>query len=197
MEDVRAAVAANIARLRTAQGLTQTSLAEKLNYSDKAVSKWERGESVPDIAVLVQLADLFGVSLDELVGRAAPASAPSAAARSRHVRIHIPVTCLSVLLVWLIATVVFVPLQLSGVPHSWLPFLYAVPVSSIVWLVFNCIWFDPPRRNFLIVSILMWSLLAAVYLTLLVCGGFNLWLLFLLGVPGQTIILVWSRIFVK
>lgn len=197
MEDVRAAVAKTIARLRSEQGLTQIELAEKLNYSDKAVSKWERGESVPDITVLVQLAELFGVSLDELVGRAPVSPAVRAHDTARHSRIHIPVTCLSVLLVWLIATVVFVPLQLSGVPHGWLAFLYAVPVSSIVWLVFNCIWFDPPRRNFLIVSILMWSLLAAVYLTLLVCAGCNLWLLFLLGVPGQTIILVWSRIFVK
>ena len=141
MEDVRASVSKNIARLRTAQGLTQTSLAEKLNYSDKAVSKWERGESVPDIAVLVQLADLFGVSLDELVGRAAPASgAPPKRNAACMRRAYIVAACLSVLLVWLIAAIVFLALQLSGVPHGWLAFLCAVPVSGIVWLVFSRAW---------------------------------------------------------
>lgn len=47
--------------------MTQMELAEKINYSDKTVSKWERGESSPDIAVLVEIADLFGVTLDYLV----------------------------------------------------------------------------------------------------------------------------------
>ena len=59
----------NLACYRRRAGLTQLELAEKLNYSDKSVSKWERGESLPDIAVLKEIADLFGVTLDYLVGR--------------------------------------------------------------------------------------------------------------------------------
>ena len=47
--------------------LTQIELAEKINYSDKAVSKWERGESIPDVSVLLELSKLFGVSIDFLV----------------------------------------------------------------------------------------------------------------------------------
>ena len=67
MSEIKPIIAKNIASLRTSAGLTQLELAEKLNYSDKAVSKWERGESTPDVAVLTHIADLFGVPLDYLV----------------------------------------------------------------------------------------------------------------------------------
>ena len=64
MNDLKLIVAKNITELRKQHGMTQLQLAEKLNYSDKAVSKWERGESVPDVAVLVEIAELFSVRLD-------------------------------------------------------------------------------------------------------------------------------------
>ena len=66
-EKIKAQIGSNIATCRKSAGLTQAGLAEKLNYSDKAVSKWERGESVPDVLTLMQLSTLFGVSLDRLV----------------------------------------------------------------------------------------------------------------------------------
>ena len=69
MSDIKAIIAKNITALRQNHKMTQIELAEKLNYSDKAVSKWERGESVPDISVLKQIADLFGVTVDYLLGR--------------------------------------------------------------------------------------------------------------------------------
>ena len=67
MEDIRHIVAKNIAELRLLNNMTQMELAEKLNYSDKTISKWERADSSPDISVLVEIADLFGVTLDYLV----------------------------------------------------------------------------------------------------------------------------------
>ena len=51
-EQLKQTVANNIAQLRKSKGLTQLELAERLNYSDKAVSKWERGEGLPDVLVL-------------------------------------------------------------------------------------------------------------------------------------------------
>lgn len=191
MEDLKPAVAKNITDLRTAHGLTQLELAEKLNYSDKAVSKWERGESIPDIAVLKQIADLFGVSLDYMVSyehKTAPGK------KSGKTRNHGFITGMSILLVWLIATFSYVIVQLVA-PLSavhWLSFVYAVPVSMIVWLVLNSVWFDR-RRNYLIISLLMWSVLGSVYISFLPFG-FNVWLIFLLGIPGQIIILFWSRL---
>lgn len=187
-------IAANIVLLRREANMTQLELAEILNYSDKAVSKWERGESIPDITVLKQIADLFQVSLDYLVEEEHPIRHEGKQTLRQKIRNHGFITGICVLLVWLIATLVFVILDIS-IKHPtrhWLSFVYAVPVSMIVWLVFNSIWFKP-HRNFLIVSLLMWSVFASLYLSFLVFSK-NLWQIFVLGIPGQFIILMWSRL---
>lgn len=202
MQDMKKTVAHNISMLRHAHGMTQLQLAERLNYSDKAISKWERGDSLPDIVMLKTIADLFGVTVDYLItdehsecetaGTKSPSAEEVAAVGLRHRRRTL-ITSMSILLVWLIATVLFVILFLSldGRIGSVLTLVYAVPVSMIVWLVMNSIWHNR-RRNFLIISLLMWSLLAAVYISILL-GGYQFWYVFIFGVPGQAIIILWSR----
>lgn len=171
--------------------MTQLELAEKLNYSDKAVSKWERAESLPDVLVLIEMAKLFGVSLDDLVDGTHDPAAEELPAAPRHRKA--PILGMSILLVWLLAVITF-SFLLAG-PHgsvSWLAFVYALPVSAIVWLVLNSVWFNR-RRNYLIVSLLLWATLTAVFLTLLT-NGILFWQVFLFGIPGQAIIWLWSRI---
>ena len=194
MEDIKSIVAKNISELRQASGMTQIDLAEKLNYTDKAISKWERGESLPDVAVLCRIADLFGVSLDFL-------------AREEHTRIEAEkemapsrvynrgiITCVSVLTVWFTALFTFVILAVTPeeLPYKWLCFIYALPVTAIVWLVLNSVWFNR-RVNYFIISLLMWTGLLSIHMTAL-CLGVSAWQIYLLGVPGQLIILFWSRI---
>ena len=197
--DIKSVIAKNIIALRQSAGITQTQLAEKINYSDKAVSKWERGESLPDIAVLKTIADLFGVTLDWLVEEEHTLPADKVTedvdARAKRKRTNrIAISYMSVILVWLIATAVFV--ILDTVPSvkvlHWLSFAYAAPASAVVWLVFNSIWFNL-RRNYFIISLLMWSLIAALFINLALCG-ITIWQLFLLGIPGQIIIVSWSAI---
>ena len=67
MEELKNIIANNLMALRKSNKLTQLELAEKLNYSDKAISKWERGESLPDVLLLKSLADMYGVSVDYLM----------------------------------------------------------------------------------------------------------------------------------
>ncbi len=199
MQDLKPIIAKNITALRQEQKMTQIDLAEQLNYSDKAVSKWERGESVPDVMVLKAIADLFGVTLDYLLEEEhrLPAEVKEEVKEEKKpvsaMRSHTVVTLLSELIVWFVATVGFVVVDMIWPRHSaeWLPFVYAVPVSMIVWLVFNSIWFNT-RRNYLIISLLVWSLLLAVALTVLVFGR-TAWQLLFLGIPGQIAILIWSR----
>ncbi len=194
MSDAKQTIAQNITALRQASKMTQIELAEKLNYSDKAISKWERGESIPDVLVLKTIADLFGVSLDYLL-EADHSQKPMPAQESpgyRH-RNHKVTTTLSVLLVWFVATVLYVVMDLV-IPDSvfrWLPFAWAVPVSMIVWLVFNSIWFNQ-RHNYGIISLLMWTSLVCIVLTVAACG-FWPWKLFYLGITGQIAIILWSR----
>ena len=191
--ELKAVIAKNIAALRTGAGMTQIDMAEKLNYSDKAVSKWERGESIPDVLVLKQIADMFSVTVDYLLEEEhAPVVTSTLKDKiRRHNRGFI--TAISILLVWLLATFIFTIVDTLGIENSiWFIFVYAVPSTFVVWLVFNSIWFDR-RRNFMIISLLMWSVLASAYLTLLPFE-LNVWLLFVVGVPGQLIIILWSRL---
>ncbi len=185
--ELKQIIAKNISKVRRAAGLTQLQLAEQLNYSDKAVSKWESGASLPDIVVLKQIADLFGVSVDSLLsenyGREVPVLPRG--------RVHLIISALSVMLVWLIATVIFVTLAIANIAGPiWLSFLWAVPVSLIVTLVMNSVWGNR-RINYLIISALMWTFLASVYVSVI---KYNWWLIFVCGVPGQAIISLWSTI---
>jgi len=194
MDKIKSAISKNITELRRKAGMTQAQLAEKLNYSDKAISKWERGESIPDIIIIKQLADLFGVTVDYMISAEHTRSDKPPLPERHKVLNHAFITGMSIILVWLIATLVFVILDLT-LSYSnilWLCYVYAIPVTMIVWLVFNSIWFAR-RRNFLIVSLLMWTVLIALHITLLAVD-INTWPIFMLGIPGQAIILMWSKL---
>lgn len=199
MVDLKLIIAKNISTLRKERQMTQFELAEVLNYSDKAVSKWERGESVPDIIVLKQIADIFSVTVDYLLEEEHPKKKSFGENFRIRLQNHGFITGMSIMLVWLLALFAFVICDMyRDAIHfrHWFAFLYAVPITFIVWLIFNSIWFNK-RRNFLIISLLMWSALASIYVSLIVLAGINVRLLLLLGVPGQIIILMWSRIQTK
>ncbi len=193
MDDVKGIFARNLASLRTAAGMTQLDLGRELNYSDKAVSKWERAESLPDVTVLLSIAHLFGVTLDDLVRDSVSPPSPGDENR-RVVRNRSFITGMCLILVWLLATAVYVGIELAPIQGGpvYLTFIYAVPASMVVWLVFNSLWFNR-KRNYLIISLLMWSSLLAVFVTTLPFGR-PFYLLFLLGIPGQIILLLWSRL---
>ena len=191
MEDYKRIIANNITELRNAVPLTQAELAQKLNYSDKAVSKWERGESIPDVAVLKQIADLFGVTVDYLLEEVHPLKATMQSVPRQLKKNRMLITGLSCMLVLLIATSVFVIIGLSAnVNRLWLAFVYCVPICSILLIIFNSIW-GKTKLNFVFISLLVWGLLASVYLTI---GDYSKWLIFVIGVPAQVIILMWSGI---
>lgn len=181
--------------LRQNAKLTQSDLAQQLNYSDKAISKWERAESMPDITVLKAVADLFEVPLDYLVrenhGQPLPQKQEIPVPKKRN---HMVITMLSILIVWFVATLVYALTDMIDPTASvrYLVFVYAIPVSMIVWLIFNSIWLNA-RRNFLIISLLMWTALLSVVLTLTTLG-LGGWQLLLLGLPGQSAIWLWSRL---
>lgn len=194
MNDIKSIVAKNIAELRQSKNITQLELAEKINYSDKAISKWERGESSPDISVLVEIAEVFGVTVDYLVKAEHTASpSPEAETTKRHYN-RKPIAYIAESAAWLVAISAFIitSLVLQEMRFQFLYFIYALPIVLIVKLIFNSIWFNP-RNNYYIISTLMWSILAAVHITCLYFG-FNVALIYLLGVAGQIVIILWSLI---
>lgn len=193
MEDLKPIIAKNITNLRQSAKLTQIELAERLNYSDKAISKWEREESLPDITVLKAIADLFEVPLDYLVREEHEPAAEKAPETSGK-RNHRVITTLSILIVWFVATLAFVLMDMiaPALLARFLVFVYALPVSMIVWLVFNSIWFNR-RLNYTIISLMMWTALLSIVLTLY-AFGIGSWQLLLLGIPGQIAIFLWSKL---
>ena len=189
--EINKTLAQNLTNYRKAAGLTQAELAQKINYSDKSVSKWEQGNGVPDIYILLQLADLYGVTLNDLVGEDATARIEEK--RRQKKWSHILIMLLSSCIIWLTATCFYVSLQM-GAPLDvwWLAFVYAVVCNAILIIVFASIW-KYRILHFAAVSTLIWSTIASVFLTLTVCdvGGGSLWLLFVLGAPLQALETLW------
>ena len=192
MNDIKNIVAHNIAELRKAANMTQLELAEKLNYSDKAVSKWEHGDSIPDVTVLLDIADLFGVTLDFLVRTAhTPDEIKKRFLKPRKYSRRV-IMLLSILCVWFVAVLSFILVSLiwPDAQHVWLSFIYAIPASAIVWLVLNSVWFNR-KVNYFIISLLMWTAILSIHLSLLLAGH-NTSIIYIIGIPSQIIILVWS-----
>ena len=204
LEMLKNRIGSNIALQRKRCGLTQAGLAEKLNYSDKAVSKWERGESMPDVLTLMQLAEQFEISVGDLLedpdqlpgnpGKLEKAMTQvSEKALKRKANKNV-ILGLSSTLVWFIALLVFVVISSFDLPYSWLAFLYAVPVNAIVLLSLRSAWRDF-RWNRVLISMISWGFLVSIYATLLVFLRFNIWRMFLLGIPGEIAITLWFRLF--
>ena len=205
-EKLKTQIGANIALYRKRCGLTQAGLAAILNYSDKAVSKWERGESIPDVITLLQLAEQFGVTVNELL--ADPNALPedsdpgklekamtkvSQRALKRKANKNV-IQALSSTLVWFVALLIFVVISSFDLPYSWLAFFYAVPVNAIVLLSLRSAWRDF-RWNRWLISSIVWGFLVSIYATLLVFLKFNMWRMFLLGIPGEIATTLWFRLF--
>ena len=194
----------NIAAYRKRMGLTQAGLAEKLNYTDKAVSKWERGESMLDAQTLVLLAKQFGITVNDLL--ADPDALPEQTgayqqAMGRVVEKTLKrkadkriILGLSSVLVWFVAMLIYVVLSSAEVANSWLAFFYAVPANAIVLLSLRSAWQDF-RWNRGLISTIMWGSLLSAYVTLLIFCNISIWKMFLLGLPGQAAILMWFKLF--
>lgn len=205
-EKLKKLIGRNIVSYRKRLGMTQAGLAEKLNYSDKAVSKWERGESVPDVQTMMQLAEVFDVTVNELlvdpdklpenpgaVERVMGKAVEKTLKRKADKRI---ILGLSTVLVWFVALFIFVVLSTLNIPKTWIAFIYAIPAMAIVLLSLRSAWKDF-RWNQVLISMIMWGGLLSVYFTLLLFFQLNVWKVFLLGIPGQIAVLLWFRLYRK
>ena len=203
-EKLKFQIGANIAAYRKSRGMTQARLAEQLSYSDKSVSKWERGESVPDVMTLVALARQFGVTVDELVQD--PNALPEDTGPVQHAMGHVVektlkrkadkriILGLSSVLVWSVALFIYVVLASLDISKSWLAFLYAVPADAIVMLSLRSAWRDF-RWNRILISVIVWGILVSLYVSLRVVFSLNVWRILLLGIPGQIAVFLWFRLF--
>ena len=195
--EINKIIAKNLTHYRKAAGLTQAELAEKINYSDKSVSKWESANGAPDVYTLMQIAELFGVTLNDLVRDGEPIKVVKKLEVSR-----VLIMLLSSCIVWLVATCFFTIMQILAPKTApwwpwWQSFVYAVAANSIVLIVFASIW-KFKMVHFISVSTLIWSSSTCLFLTALFISKYlnndysALWLVFILGAPLQILECFWG-----
>ena len=190
MEDLNLIIGQNISQYRKKNNLTQAELAEKINYSDKPISKWEKGDGVPDIYVLKALADIFNITVNDLITKHEEGKFKTAINKNKKLIIII----LSILLVWLVAVVVYV-LTRWIIPDKrcWLVFVFAIPTSFIVALVLCSLW-AKKIYGLICASGVVWGVILSFCIAVSFKGA---WLLYFVGIPLQIMIILWYIFFVK
>lgn len=193
MEDIRLILADNLTKLRKKHKLTQVELAHQLGFSDKSISKWEQGDTIPDIETIKKIADLYGISVDSLLEEKTQEDEIDTKERKRIMTNKIVITLLAVTVVWTSSIVLFTIVNILYNASYWQSFVWALPASSIIILIFNSIW-GKKRYNYLILSILLWTLCLSVHLQFL---NYTLWLLYIVAIPAQIAIILASQLTVK
>ena len=182
MDNVNSVIAKNLVTLRKKSNLTQLQLAEKLNYSDKAISKWEKGEALPNINVLMALADFYEVKIQDIVYEHKVVEPKKSKNRLRGILIS-----LSSMMVWLIATIIFVALTYTEFrDKAWYAFIIALPMFFLVITIFLTVW----KNNLLasiFASLMVWSFILMISLIL---EEYQVWMVYLIGLPLQIIIVL-------
>ena len=192
-ENLTAIIAENLVYYRKKAKLTQSELAAKLNYSDKSISKWERAEGVPDIHILVQLAKLYGLSVNDFVSKKKKEKV------ANRFFSKVLITLMAIGLVWLVAAIAFFAVWLIGIEDStffksWHIFIYAIPVTCIVGIVFSSLYFNK-WITMGAVSGLCWSLAVAIHIAL---GSYeNMGLVYVVMAPFQVLVILFFVLLIK
>ena len=189
MDDLRNIIGKNLSELRKRKGLTQLELAEKFNYTDRAVSKWENGDTLPDVEVLFDLCEFYGVTIDYLTHEDNYRYIKNDSKAATINRILI--ICLVSLIIWTLATVIMVISIIRNANPLWQAFVWAVPTNAVLLNFFNRAYFRKRLIYFIDWTVFIWSTLAAVFLSIM---DMNLWPIFILGVPAQAAIALWLNL---
>lgn len=184
MENVKKIVSQNLIKLRKENNLTQAELAKLINYSDKAISRWETGEVVPDLETIYALSEVFGVPVSAITEK------HDEEENDRDTSSALGQKILSQLLficeIWFILCVIYVYINIAKQQNIWQIFIWGVPATAFILWFFNrkepggiylfCIW-----------TVFTWSLITCIYLHMI---GNNPWYIYFVGLPAQGIITV-------
>ncbi|MCD8209290.1 MAG: helix-turn-helix domain-containing protein [Coprobacillus sp.] len=204
MDNVKKTIGENLAYLRKNAKLTQAELAEKLGYSDKAISTWENGTALPDAETLTKIAEFYHVDMNfifspdttkQRIRRMDNDSAPSTTNRQKILIISFLVT-----LVWLLAAIIYTYLYIylnisestGDNPPIWMAWIWAIPVSFVaITLLVRFYWKSTTKLTiFIFGSLATWTGLVAVCLQAITLGT-NIWVTMVIGVPIEIMLLIW------
>lgn len=183
MDKIKENISKNLVMLRKQQKLTQQEFGKIFNYSDKAVSKWERGDSLPDIDVLTQICSFYGVEFEWLIRSNTEVEAAPKPASFWY---RVAVVLLFVVSIYAIATIAFVYYQLSRGVYLYQLFIWGLPLSFFGAFIYSKKWWSGTTQ-FAFLSATLWSLLLSLFVQLL---SYNVWPIFLIGVPLQVMLVL-------
>ena len=187
-KDIKKIVAKNLANLRKNKKITQTELAEKFGYSDKAISKRENGDTLPDIQTLYQLCEFYNVTLDFLVNEQ---DFEDKIKYINHLNRKVIINNSMIELlycsfVWILAVIIYIYLLIFSEFVYWQIFVWALPATSLVMLLFSKVW-KQKIYTFVVRSLFFWTLVIACYIQFI---QFNIWPLFFLMIPIQVALIL-------
>lgn len=184
MENLKEIISQNLVSLRKHNKLTQLDLSEKISYSDKAISRWEKGESLPDVETLYKLSEIFDVSVEYFFEiHNEPFSRKE---ENKNIVNKTMISIFSCAIVWLLALIVYIYLKSYRDINFWQAFIWAVPFSLIVLWYFDKIW-AKKKFNFLIKSVFVWTFICAFYCSFL---SYNIWIIYLVGALTQAVLII-------
>ena len=197
MEDIKSIFAQNLIRLRKQMKITQVEFADKINYSDKAVSKWERGESIPDVSVLKGIADFFGVTIDFMITEHTEdekIEQTTGYEKAVHNKNRVLISGITVIAVLICALTVFISVQTASPQYLQYNiigcFVFPTPIYFILLLVFTSVWTKRRLWKIILVSLLIWSILLVTYSIIWMASSKSAILVFIIGIPAQLVTLM-------
>ena len=190
MEELKIIIGENLAALRKEKKLTQAELAEKFNYTDKAISKWEKGETSPDIETLYALCEFYGVTIDYLTHPGSKEDKEDFVVKDSDFTNKVWQTALTVSIMWMVATFIFIWLLIFHSIVDWQVFIWAIPVSATALNLLNHRYFRNRLVYFISWSIFIWGVLTGFFVQFISEG---LWPLFILGAPAELTLFLWYR----
>lgn len=185
MAELNEIVATNLIELRKRKHLTQVELAEQIGYSDKSISKWELGKSIPSVDILKQFADFYGVTIDFLITENAAKKKISVDKSMEHLGRKITLISLGICVVWLIIMAIFVAnMHNENWTNKWTVFIWGAPATSFVILVMSFYYWGKKLPFWISSSLFVWTLITAFFIQIFVAGN-TIWYIYLIGIPVQ------------
>ncbi len=180
-EKIESIISQNLIELRKSKNLKQSDLSEAIGYSDKTISRWENGTSVPDIATLIKLANFYNVSLNDLIIENAVEKTQEQLPEMQTKAIKdVSNLGLTLLTVWLLAVMVYIGMMLFDKEPLWQIFICAIPISAYLGYRHTSRYLSIKWLDFLFLTILNFGFITAIYLLII---DYNFWQLFLLAIP--------------
>ena len=186
MENIKEIIAFNLTELRKKNKLTQQQLAEKLNYSDKAISRWEHAQTLPDIDTLCKVCEIYGVKFEYLLQKEQPKKNNPYIVKN-NIANRIIIMFIAVCVVWISAIVAYTYVNTIFNINAWTLFIWAIPITFVICQIYNRFFFGNRVLKCVLNSITVWTLLLSCYLQLL---EYNIWMLFIIGLPLQAMIIL-------